>query len=534
MTGSPDAQYASIRPCGLGRPPPSIALDKVSISGGQFLNIGLSASIGNRDKSPYIDYRDHYIDTLRAISRRHFLFYDVDKNRPWLIDGASTVLHLLRTFLEDGRTDERLRNERGPAFNKLYEAADDSFGADAAFDVLKQNRDQRIWLDDASGQSTSIFLIKHKVEQICTILQQITAHVDNMRNGAGYRLKLNPSHQLEGFDFFSLATDEGPIWPKVHTINAFGEGWVDFTRAIHAPTLFGRSFGDMFQPIDKICQTCKLNEPPGEELLAVSIADLKRIVDRHGNRESNPCVLAPNIIWHTPDRCLEPCDCSRASTEKRDRVQRCMSDGLHIRHWRGLRSPTGLFDGHGPYDRGAVLFEHRFKLPTRRGKTQSPNRSHATPEIVEPDSIDTDPTDTEYSASSPATPDSMNNHASSSRKRIQNSTGNSSPTGYNPQDNIHFTRDRSWEFSFEHKTDENDNAASLDPVPNTHRARPTDKIYGRNLAPYARAEPRVTQNLSSDWRGGGEGQASTIMTLRQAKPSMSETTWEMVENFYST
>ncbi|KAF3003992.1 hypothetical protein E8E14_007746 [Neopestalotiopsis sp. 37M] len=363
--GSSGANYDSIMHSGLGQPRSFVAFDRISVSTGKIINVGVSASIGNKDKSWQINFDDDYVRTLSAIAARHFLFYDVSERQAWLIDGVSTVLHALRTCLKGCKSNEILQAVVLPGFDELIEADDEFFGARAAFDVLQKNRDRPLWPQHkrgASNQEDQFFRVEAKVREICTALQQITAHVDNMRDGAGFRLKLNPRDQLEGFDFTSLASDEPTFRPKVHTISASGEAWVDFTRAIYTPTLFGRGFGHMFQPFEKACETCKWNEPPGKDLLAVSVKDLKQIIKKYGNSDTNPCLLAPKIVWLTPDQCFESCNCSTASPIKRDRVQVCLSDGFRARLLRDTRSPTELFDDDGQYDRGAVLFGYSSKM----------------------------------------------------------------------------------------------------------------------------------------------------------------------------
>jgi len=59
-----------------------------------------------------------------------------------------------------------------------------------------------------------------------------------------------------------LAARKDLIYPRVATLKAFGKGWVDFARAIHANYPVGRGLA-------------KLSSPP--TLIFVLIAKLRRI-----------------------------------------------------------------------------------------------------------------------------------------------------------------------------------------------------------------------------------------------------------------
>jgi hypothetical protein len=435
FTGAPNADYDSIMRSELGPPSSSFAFDKISISTGKIINVGLNFSVGIRDRPVHVDY-DDYISTLLSMAERHFLFYDVAECQAWLVDGVSTVLHLLRTFFRDCKASTKLRTVVMPGFEDLTEAPDDVFGADAAFQVLVQNRDWPIWRASASGQEVRFFCVEHRVRQICNVLQQMTAHVDDVRDGVGKKVKLSPRRQLEGFDFLDVATHQPTIWPKATKIGTFSEGWVDFTRAIHTPTLFGRGFGLMFQPFEKACKTCKWNAVPEKDLLAISVADLKQIIKRHGSPSTNPCRLTQKIFWHTPDRCFESCNCSRASRNKCDWVQLCLPDRFSFPRFRSGRSPPSIYNDDGRYDRGAVLFGHSRKFSLRWGDREIPEEGEPIPEIVEPNTFDSDPPGTEFSASSHDTQASLGDFASSSRNRTPSSISNSSSAKSRPSQDV--------------------------------------------------------------------------------------------------
>ncbi|KUI74577.1 Tryprostatin B 6-hydroxylase [Cytospora mali] len=79
------------------------------------------------------------------------------------------------------------------------------------------------------------------------------------------------------------------IEPREATLGEDGEGWVGFTRAMRVPTLFGRNYGELWEPYPVLsrsgeCATCYWNRtvPPMRDILAVSMADMNRDIERRG------------------------------------------------------------------------------------------------------------------------------------------------------------------------------------------------------------------------------------------------------------
>lgn len=222
--------------------------------------------------------------------------------------------------------------------------------------------------EEALKYQKTYFYLKDRVLQICGVLQQITAHQDDIysRDGVGARIKLTPRRQLEGFDFMDVATNQGTLWPKVNYIHALGEGWVDFTRELHCVALFGTGFGELMKPVGKPCRHCMSNIPQGPDLLGVTVADLLDIIKRKGNDNRSPWRVE-DIHWYIPDKLFEPCRCGPTHITRRDRVQ-VFLPVKHPKLWgRDLRSPQ-LAAG------GAILVGHSFKYPLRWGNRREPEK----------------------------------------------------------------------------------------------------------------------------------------------------------------
>ena len=97
--GAPTASY-SIAPSGLRRTHPGCVLEKVSISGGKFISAGMTAAVGKKDKGVFIKPRENYLYQLKWIANEYILLFDVNDRRAWLVDGASALLHLIRSSIK--------------------------------------------------------------------------------------------------------------------------------------------------------------------------------------------------------------------------------------------------------------------------------------------------------------------------------------------------------------------------------------------------------------------------------------------------
>lgn len=131
-----------------------------------------------------------------------------------------------------------------------------------------------------------------------------------------------PRGNLEGWDFKDLATQEDPLRPRMCKIGTRGKSWIDLTRALCAPTLFGTGFGDLIKANDTT-QVCPYwsKLPEGKSYLAVTDLDLSQIIDRHGNPNSKPIRLTDRLIWHIPpENDSRVCKCS-VYTEGSDHSQ---------------------------------------------------------------------------------------------------------------------------------------------------------------------------------------------------------------------
>ncbi|ETS73860.1 hypothetical protein PFICI_14806 [Pestalotiopsis fici W106-1] len=401
VTGGPSAEYdigwSSLKP-----PSPGCVLEKISIVGGSYITAGVSCVLGKKDKAVHIRSRDDYTMRLKWIAKKYVVLYDVGDRRAWLVDGTSALLHLVRASLKHDASDpfKSLLLYDPQAFQ---EAQEHQSGKTASIHVLTNphnlglplyskpvtSREETILgtsraAQHVTTQTQTYYCFRDRVQGISDVLEQIMAHQadESTQDGIGFRLKTSARRQLEGFDFMDVATDEDPFWPRMTTLRATGRGWVDFTRAIHAITLFGTGFGELVQPIQsegtKSCEECQWSVavPKGQDVLAVCVSELQEILQKRGSTKTSPWRLVDDIYWHTPDKTFEACRCVKGSPSKHERMQVLLPSSMPKFWTRGLSSPINL--NLGRVSQGAVLFGHSRRFPLRW-------KDHGQPEEGTPD-----------------------------------------------------------------------------------------------------------------------------------------------------
>ncbi|KAI1213921.1 uncharacterized protein F4807DRAFT_409721 [Annulohypoxylon truncatum] len=345
------------------------ALEKAEVSGGQFVTGTAVFSLGNREKPVHIS-RFGYLNKLQWISSKHFVFWDEEAKRGWLVNGASALLHILRASLEHSQQKFPSAWLLDP--NALSDAAGTP-RSQSALEVLinEQNRDLKLYVDKTEvydeetndqqrthkvlKRQTRHYRLEDRIEHIYNIFEKLIDHQTDAERRSGLDIKIRPRRQLEGWDFKDLATDGDPLFPRVAHLQTIGKGWVDFTRALHAVTLFGRGFGDLIQPRFAIPCPRWTQVPSNKYYLAACVLDLQEIMERDGDSNSNPRRLCENIIWQVKQATFDKCPCTGRSTQAHhDPVQILFP--LKFTPSLGKGSQIEL-ESHG-----AVIFGHNMNL----------------------------------------------------------------------------------------------------------------------------------------------------------------------------
>lgn len=376
------------------------ALEKVEIQGGQFIMGTASFSVGNREKPVHIS-RSGYMNKMQWISSKHVIFWDEAEKRGWLVNGARALLHLLRASLEYSKAKFKSAFLLDP--KDLADIAS-ATGSQSALDALldQKNRTLPLYVDKTevyeeetrskiagvstvevvTKRHTRHYRLEDRVEHIYNVMEKLIDHQADIERRSGLQMKPRPRRQLEGWDFRDLVTDGDPFFPKVSTLQTIGKGWVDLTRAIHAVCLFGRGFGDMIQPRQKVTNVCTRwsRLPVDRYYLAACVSDIKEIIDSDGDGAVNPMKICDGMLWHMKQTMFQACPCTKDATSKHhDPVQ-----VLFPKSFTSLLKPKPQV---GLEDRGAVIFGHNMNLHWHWRDHDGPVKGD--PPLVEPAAVST-------------------------------------------------------------------------------------------------------------------------------------------------
>ncbi|KAI1347988.1 hypothetical protein F5Y01DRAFT_229273 [Xylaria sp. FL0043] len=346
-------------------------LEKVQISAGQFVTGTAAFTLGNREKPVHIS-RFGYLTKLQWISAKHMVLWDEGDKRGWLVNGASALLHVLRASLEHSK--RRFQSAWLLDPNALKDPLDLS-RPDASLQVLidEDNRNLTLYMDktevyeenvresnttnNISRRQTRHYRLEDRIEHIYNILEKLIDHQTDVERRGGMQINIRPRQYLEGWDFKDLVKDGDPIFPRVTTLPTIGKGWVDFTRAIHAVTLFGSGFGELIRPRQTSASICSRWSllPKESYYLAACVSNLLEIMEEDGDAASNPRRLCDNIIWHMKRATFDPCPCIKdAKHSHHDPVQALFP----LKFTRSLKKKAQV----DLRASGAVIFGHNMSL----------------------------------------------------------------------------------------------------------------------------------------------------------------------------
>ncbi|KAH7160482.1 hypothetical protein B0J13DRAFT_128129 [Dactylonectria estremocensis] len=381
-SGSPQAVF-NIHPSSLPPPPKSMVIDKLYVEGGSNLIGGLSISIGKRDKPVYLQRAKSYSGLIDWISVQPLVFYDVEDQRAWLVDGASALLHLVRASIEQDRSRPAYRSKW--RFNGTIEGNQSPIGNTTAVEVLSNfdNLNLPLYIDDIRpnqhGQLVEIpYYFRDRVQEIMQDVQVLVDYQAQIAAQDGYWFRQSSkmlAKSLVGFDFWDIAKPSGPIQQRAHYLRTAGHGWIDYVRSVKATTIFGKNFGDLLQVEDPnlLCANWK-SVPTGMDYMGASIATLKTIQTARTGLALSPGHITPDIVWSSRYQLFSQCGCLQSQPELTtlhvDPVQLLLPKGQKIH----LSVPKLCLDItlKDLNDKGAVVFGH---TPYRIGPKQKEAKS---------------------------------------------------------------------------------------------------------------------------------------------------------------
>lgn len=259
------------------------------------------------------------------------IFWDESDKRGWLVSGTHALLHLVRESLQIDSIDEFSEHflyRNGPRIQEF----------DSPIDVLMNmdNRKLKLYIEKEDikeeiigpvggisaqpviTKTTTYIHLERRVEHYMEVLEKLFDYEEDLSKESGLKVNLRTCEVLQGCDFRSLALQNRSIHRLEAKIAAGGKGWVGFVQNIGATTLFGRGFGEILRPAPGVVSCAHWNTlPKGKYYLAVTVADLRKVVKSHcGDEKAVPMALTQDIIMHTPTKMFGSCSCSGKSTKR--------------------------------------------------------------------------------------------------------------------------------------------------------------------------------------------------------------------------
>lgn len=301
-------------------------LEKVQITAGHYITLGTTWAAGLRERPVHIKDRNDYVGRLKSLGNKYIVLHDVQVRKAWLVDGLSALVHLMRAYMDDECSNDYYE-ETCLTKPERFEAKGGCTGRKMAYATLidPKNRNLRLYSKDGTAYTETeaeaqpddkFYRLVDAVKDIMHLLEVIVDHqADERAEGSvGYRVRASPWEQLAGYDFNDIATKCDPIRPLEAKLEPDAEGWVDFTRAIHATTLFGKGFGELLEPSCEAgspshCGACYWNcaVPAQRDILAVSISELDRIATRRGSKLNNSWRLVDDLYLDLSPELFSAC-----------------------------------------------------------------------------------------------------------------------------------------------------------------------------------------------------------------------------------
>ena len=392
--------WAGARVCSAG-----LAVEqKLTISVSKIVGGSVNFGRGTKDKPALVEH-SAYSMQIKDARNIYVVLYDVAARRGWLADGASALLHLVRTQVVRepyGSADSLFNNL---TFNKFeFNHPEINGGPNVAADVLKEDRnmkhiilsefdsysDEKIAVPRLAAASTAgepftketnnpsgdgmpdsgegrreiykTTCLRELVSQTWNTLQHIYDRQIEMTTNHTAKELQNPFRTtMEGYEFMDIVSAEHVLTRRTISLQSNGAAWVGLTRRIHAITLFGQHFGDMYKLTENVrrltCENWK-TVPQGYEYLAAPISLLKEIKLnswKKGKVSKDSSEIAEGLLWSPSEDRYNICGSSCRHTF--NRVQQLHSStpaAMLDKFGLGKKYPRNA-DGFAEID-GAVVF----------------------------------------------------------------------------------------------------------------------------------------------------------------------------------
>jgi predicted house-cleaning NTP pyrophosphatase (Maf/HAM1 superfamily) len=283
---------------------------------------GLNMRINQVQEPTKLTRNLDYPSLLRWVATRAIVLFDTAERRSWLVDGASALLHLVRTSLRRDQEDEESPYEWVFDESKLKDTWIGSSSRQGALNTLKDsdNLNLRLYLIEKverDGQMIERFSTLR--ERVLAILHSLEILVDTQTREAtkGEMKTLQTVDRrkfITGYDILDIIDPLDSVSSRIFRFNTWGDGWMDLLPAINATTVFGQGFGDLLRPkcTASICKHWK-SVPTRQDYMCVSVSTMKMLHEKRLQRlESPPKAgqLTRNLLWKSACQPFETCPCA--------------------------------------------------------------------------------------------------------------------------------------------------------------------------------------------------------------------------------
>jgi nucleoside phosphorylase len=318
--------------------------------------------------------RSGFIPRLQWIATKHVLLWDEAEKRGWLVNGTSALLHIVRASLAYNNTDKF--NSAFIFREKNFKESTTPFTADSAIDMLINPKNLALKL---YREKDGYLSLESRIEYFYNILEKLIDHQADIAGERGVNMADKPRRYLEGWEFNDLVMSRDPLYPRVASLEPRGKSWVDFTRAIHAVTLFGNGFGDIMKSTSADMCEHWAELPKEKYYLAACLSDMNQLVRDNKVHNESQVRVSKDIIWHTPTSLFRTCRCRGILGQNHDEpVQSLLPMAMSK-----ILLPRKIAIPLEPGSRGAIIFGHHSNFswvygdsgPPSEGKLPPPNIS---------------------------------------------------------------------------------------------------------------------------------------------------------------
>jgi len=339
-TGHPQAEL-SISASGTISYPAYIAIDRIYVEGGLYLIGGVNARINQREQPVTFSEARDYSAVFEWVADQFVTFYDVADHRGWLVDGASALLHLVRTSLQLEEINPHSTYHWVFEKDKLEEDWANFSGRAASIRTLKswKNRALPVYIKNQTfpnGQPVNTYsTFGDRVDRVLHSLELLIEYQTRIATESGVRVSqtLDARKSLIGFDILDLVRSRPQCVPRIERFSSGDNGWVNLLPAIGVLPIFGKGFGDLLCPSkpDTVCAAWR-SVPRGQDYLASSISTLALLRKERLQQletELEPGGLTHKLFWVSRGQPFDCCKCTKGKQigkqEHHDPVQYIVS-----------------------------------------------------------------------------------------------------------------------------------------------------------------------------------------------------------------